>query len=251
MRRTLVLILVVCVAAAFGVGYLAKDAPTAQPASIVPSPSAQAPAFYSVHVMLPAVDNNGQGALAELAVEVSNGTGQLYISFADSPMINEDTQSSLRIALAVAERESGVSSKKVNVYYTIMTSSDTVGGKSAGAAATIATILALKGEQLKPGSLITGTIEPDGKIGQVGKVLEKAKAAAAAGYTLFVVPKGEATQKVAVTECSEKKTETPSGWQVSKSCVQTIRAADVAKESGIQIVEADNVTQAYQLLRAS
>jgi PDZ domain-containing protein len=69
-----------------------------------------------------------------------------------------------------------------------------VGGPSAGLAFTLAII-----DDLTPGSLtggkqvaVTGTIAPDGSVGEVGGVQQKAITARTNGVQLMIVPKGEA-----------------------------------------------------------
>ncbi len=68
-----------------------------------------------------------------------------------------------------------------------------VGGPSAGLALTLGIL-----DHLTPGSLTggadvatTGTIEPDGTVGEVGGVAQKAVAASRAGATLMLVPEAE------------------------------------------------------------
>jgi predicted S18 family serine protease len=202
---------------------------------------------YSVRLKLPAVDRNDQGALADLIVERSSGDGAVFVRFSgNSPLINPDTQTSLRTALEVAQRVSGKTLAGKNLYYSISTSSDVVGGKSAGAAMAVATIAVLKGEALRPDALITGTIESDGGIGQVGKVYQKALALKAEGYNLFVVPEGEGKQSVPTEQC-EEKTE-PDGTQ-SRECTTVYTVVDVGKEAGISVVEAKTVREAYALMK--
>lgn len=68
-----------------------------------------------------------------------------------------------------------------------------IGGPSAGAATTIATIAALEGKTVRLDYVLTGTIEEDGSIGQVGGVFDKAVAAEKHNFTLFLVPYGQKT----------------------------------------------------------
>jgi hypothetical protein len=49
----------------------------------------------------------------------------------------------------------------------------------------------LKGDHLKQDITITGTLEGDGRIGQVAQVAEKTTAAARAGYHVLLVPRGQ------------------------------------------------------------
>ncbi len=71
-----------------------------------------------------------------------------------------------------------------------------VSGPSAGLAFTLAII-----DELTPGSLtggkkvaVTGTMDPDGLVGEVGGVRQKTAAALDAGAKLFIVPKAEVAQ---------------------------------------------------------
>ena len=75
----------------------------------------------------------------------------------------------------------------------VTVNSGDVGGPSAGLAYTLAII-----DQLTPGSLtggntvaVTGTMELDGHVGEVGGVHQKTLAAIDAGATLMIVPTGE------------------------------------------------------------
>ena len=68
-------------------------------------------------------------------------------------------------------------------------------GPSAGAALTIATIAALKHDSIRSDVVITGTINADGTIGQIGGVLEKAQAAKDIGAKLFLVPVGQGVRR--------------------------------------------------------
>ena len=68
-----------------------------------------------------------------------------------------------------------------------------IGGPSAGLAFTLAII-----DELRPGELtggqkvaVTGTIDLDGRVGDVGGVVQKTAAVRAAGAKYFLVPPGE------------------------------------------------------------
>ena len=77
--------------------------------------------------------------------------------------------------------------------FTVKINTDRIGGPSAGLAMTIALL-----DRLTPGELtggqkvaVTGTIEGDGSVGEVGGVKQKTLAVKAAGAKLFLVPKSE------------------------------------------------------------
>jgi PDZ domain-containing protein len=90
----------------------------------------------------------------------------------------------------------GVSSQEFATYQfpiVVKINTQLVGGPSAGLAFTLAII-----DNLTPGSLtggkqvaVTGTIAPDGSVGEVGGVEQKAITARTNGVQLMIVPKGE------------------------------------------------------------
>lgn len=71
--------------------------------------------------------------------------------------------------------------------------SERIGGPSAGLAFTLSIIDVLTAGELTGGErvAVTGTIELDGSVGEVGGVVQKAAAVRDAGIDLFLVPRGE------------------------------------------------------------
>lgn len=256
MRTIFIGLLVISVLMAFFLGYASNVSLQAQPeVRTLPLATPQAQEFESpqdiarkVSLDLPAVDRQGSGALASFSVEVKTGSGKVYIGVNDSPLVNADTQSSLRIALDVAKNTASASTRDLDVFYSFSTESDVVGGRSAGAAATVATMAALRGEKLRPDVLITGTVEPDGRIGPVGKILEKAQVVRQAGYLTLLVPVGESTQNLVVEECRDRRV----GNTFVRECLSTTKKVDVASQvPGLAILEVENVLDAYNLMKAS
>ncbi|HTS14455.1 MAG TPA: S16 family serine protease, partial [Candidatus Sulfotelmatobacter sp.] len=86
--------------------------------------------------------------------------------------------------------------------FPVQISTDGIGGPSAGLAFTLGLINALSGGHLTGGHTVaaTGTIHPDGTVGDVGGVAQKTVAVEKAGATLFLVPPQEyATAKAKAT----------------------------------------------------
>ena len=77
--------------------------------------------------------------------------------------------------------------------FSVSISSDNIGGPSAGLAFTLGLIDTLTGGHLTGGKVVaaTGTIRPDGSVGDVGGVAQKTVAVERAGATLFLVPPQE------------------------------------------------------------
>ncbi|MCS7369404.1 MAG: hypothetical protein NDF57_06820, partial [archaeon GBS-70-058] len=132
-----------------------------------------------------------EGVTMKAKVEVTPGNGRILVN--TQPNIGIDLQSSIRIATTVAEKYTGVSLKGADIIVSVIADQavQVVDGPSAGAAITIAIISAVTGLKVNNTVYITGTINPDGSVGSVGGVLEKAIAAAKSGCKLFLVPKGQ------------------------------------------------------------
>ena len=126
---------------------------------------------------------------------MKKGSGNVFVS--TSPLTKVDTQASARVARDVACQTLDFNCSNYDFYYIIKSNSPIVGGPSAGAAMTIATMSEIKGITPYSDVLITGTITPYGDIGPVGGVYEKAIAASHFAK-IFLVPEGEneITQKV-------------------------------------------------------
>jgi predicted S18 family serine protease len=64
-------------------------------------------------------------------------------------------------------------------------------GPSAGAVMAVGFIAALRGDSIQRGIALTGTLEPGGRIGWVGGIPDKIRAAKREGYHTVLVPRGQ------------------------------------------------------------
>lgn len=64
-------------------------------------------------------------------------------------------------------------------------------GPSAGGVMTVGFVALLKGDQIRRGIAMTGTISKDGTIGPVGGISDKIRAAAREGYRTILIPQGQ------------------------------------------------------------
>jgi len=153
-------------------------------------------------VNIVAVDEDNQGVLSTLTVDLTPGNGEIFVK--SGPLIGFDFQNAQIDAVRAAANftnlsidEEGNGIKNLHTHFKVSGEADEkvvisrVDGPSAGAAAAIATIAALTEENMQNDVVITGTISPDGSIGFVGGVMEKAKAAEDANMDLFLVPEGQ------------------------------------------------------------
>jgi len=186
-----------------------------------------------------------EGVVLMVEVELRQGEGRILID--TKPKIGIDLQSSLRTAVLVAENATQASLNNTDVILTVSYSSDVeiVDGPSAGLAVTIGLIAAIRGESLGPDVYATGTISPDGSIGLVGGVLEKAEVAASKGAKEFLVPRGQGT----VTGYREVKTEPVPGFTIITYESYQIDLKEYLTDKGynIEVVEVYHIIQAYKL----
>lgn len=179
-------------------------------------------------------DNGEEGAILNAQVIVKNGTGHVFID--TSPYTQVDLQGSTRIAAMVASDVLGIDQKSYDFYYIIEIDSPMIGGPSAGGALTVATIAAINNWQIKPGVVMTGTIDPDEAIGPVGGIPAKLEAAATKNTTLFLVPQGQLivnTTNVTMT-----------GIKIVNHSVDTVDLNKLGKELGITIKEVSTIQDA-------
>ena len=188
-----------------------------------------------------------EGVVGELTVKLIPGNANVLID--TNPFLETDLQYSANIAVTVAKlrSENYAGNKDFILSYEI--DSNVVGGESAGAATTIATLAALQGKRIKEGIAITGTINHDGSIGRVGGILEKAKAASDAGYKKFLVPKGQTKVKYYEKVIEEE----PFGFGFTLLNTHYVPkmvdlAEEVKKEWGVEIIEVSTIEEAITYL---
>ncbi|HIH21593.1 MAG TPA: hypothetical protein HA222_02955 [Candidatus Diapherotrites archaeon] len=195
-----------------------------------------------------AVDSQGKGIVSQASVEINSGSGRILLSL--NPFVEPDTQDSAKTAASIAQEFTGKSLSDKDVIYSIENSpASLVGGPSAGAALTLATIAAIQEKRVRSDAAITGTIQADGKIGEVGGVIEKASAAAEKGLKLFVVPKGQKT----LTYYEQRQEETRRGnFTITRTVYvpKTIDLQEYLKQEGfeIQVEEVASIQEAVTLM---
>lgn len=186
-----------------------------------------------------------EGVTMLCKVQLVSGEGRVLVNTV--PRIGIDLQTSARTAVMVAQRLTGVSLNSTDVVVTIMAESevDIVDGPSAGAAITLAVMAAIQGVKLNSTVFITGTVNPDGSIGEVGGVVEKAVAAAERGGKLFLVPRGQSKVPVWV----RVRRQVAPGVVVEWLETRIINLEGYLRDKGysIRVVEVGNVLQAYKL----
>ena len=180
------------------------------------------------------------GILLNATVIVTEGDGRVFVD--TQPYTQVDLQGSTRIAALVASDITGIDPSKYDFYYIIEITSPLIGGPSAGAALTIATIAEIENWPLKEGVVMTGMINPDGSIGPVGGIPYKLDAAAENGATLFIVPEGQTEIVIIATNFEHE------GSVIVKE--ENAIIVDIVKrgrKQNVKVVEAINIEDAVEL----
>lgn len=145
--------------------------------------------------------DTNEGVMGRVKVEINEGHGRVMVD--TRPFVEPDTQYSIRKAVEVAENYTKASLSNKDVIVSFDINGTLIGGPSAGAATTVATVAAIERNEVREDVAITGTIEDEGHIGKVGGVFEKAVAASKNNITLFLLPKGQS--KVVYYEQKEEE----------------------------------------------
>jgi len=156
------------------------------------TPTAESPEVkQSATIRVPAVDNEGNGVVTNLKVDIMPGEGRVLVNI-NQLLFWVDTQYSIQSAKIVAQNVTGMDLSGLDIVYTIETNASVIEGPSAGAALTVATVAALENKTINESVMITGTISRGGLVGPVGGIVTKATAAKDIGAELFIVPGGQA-----------------------------------------------------------
>lgn len=194
---------------------------------------------YQSTVNVVGLDSTGKGVMGNVTVEIQPGKGRILVD--TKPLQGIYTQDSQRIAVEVARDITKFNFSEYDVVYSIATgNANVIDGPSAGGALALATIAAIQKKEISPLFAMTGTIEEDGKIGHVGGVLEKTKAAAEYGIKVFLIPKGQGTQNEYI-----KKIRTPKpGWYIETIEPVKIDLKEYAKKNwGMEVYEVSNIQE--------
>ncbi|MBO8174206.1 MAG: ATP-dependent protease [Thermococcus sp.] len=197
---------------------------------------------HTVVLKAPAVSKTANGDLIGVATEfvitVAPGSGHVYVE--TWPLAEVDMQASARLAAQVAGRVLGVDMGKYDVFIQVKADSPIIGGPSAGGTMTVGIIAALKGWKIRDDVMMTGMINPDGTIGPVGGILEKASAAHSVGAKLFLIPEG---QRIQVVQKTEQKQIGPLVQITTKE--EKVDVVEYAKERwGLEVKEIKDIYEA-------
>lgn len=150
--------------------------------------------FQPVHKTIPILAvslHKNQGLVGYANIDIRPGEGRILVE--TSPFVEPDTQYSANTAVKVAGNITKVPIDDKEIIFSFDTGSVVIGGPSAGAAMTLLAIAALSGKGIKEDIMVTGTVSPDGRIGQIGHVIEKVDAAGTNQTKVLLVPPSQRT----------------------------------------------------------
>ena len=208
---------------------------------LISSTAERSRAFLRVPAVYQTAEGVLSGTLGNLTVEVEKGEGIVY--FSAEPLTQIDTQGAARTAALVASYLLGVDPKSMNFYYRLESGSTVIGGPSAGAAMTVATVAAILGKQVRQDIIITGMINLDGIIGPVGGIPQKLEAAARAGAKIFLVPAGQEIVEETV----------PKQVRIGPLILTTVEKrkvniSEVGAKLGVKVIEVSTIEEALNYM---
>ncbi|MEM0492376.1 MAG: S16 family serine protease [Candidatus Thermoplasmatota archaeon] len=209
--------------------------------------------YRNITVYAPAVaqTSNGYiGVISTITVTIQDhGSGQVFVD--TTPLTQIDMQGSARLAVNVAsalikndKNSSDISPSSYDYFFVVRTSSPIIGGPSAGAVMTVATVALLKNWSISSTTIMTGMINPDGSIGPIGGIPQKIDAAYSVGATRFLIPKGQMSYTEMVTETIT------SGGIIQITTRPVVRnVSDYARSKyGIEVVEVEDINDALRYM---
>ncbi|MGI0073627.1 MAG: S16 family serine protease [Nitrosotalea sp.] len=212
----------------------------------------------SIHAVAvrPVIESDGffettqyQGSILKITVEIRDGTGLVLVNTAIPSGV--DFQTSARTAVIVSQNVTGIDLSKKDVIFSISAGNNqdlqAVDGGSAGGAMTVLLVSDLLGKSINNQVLMTGTIQPDGTIGPIGAVDEKADAAGQFGAKIFLVPQGQAVTPVQT--CSQK-TEGPFEYQTCTT-QQTPLSPMMESKYGMKVIEINTIQDALKYFNST
>jgi predicted S18 family serine protease len=207
------------------------------------------PKFEQVQKSVPIVavsSDESQGYVGMILLQLIPGNSDVLID--TNPFLEPDLQYSANTAIAVAKlvSENNATNRDFLLIYRI--NATVIGGGSAGAVTTIAAIAALENKDIMPGVAMTGTIDTNGNIGQVGDVLQKAKAIADSGFTTFLVPAGQS--KVTYYETVEINTTSEGIVMHNRRYVPRVLdlKETASEEWNLTVIEVSNIYDAMKYM---
>jgi len=190
------------------------------------------------------VNGQDQGVVERLITEIRpNGSGLVLVNVNDV-LADVQAQLSARVAVQVAKNFTKMDLSEVDIIFHIKANAGVVGGQSAGSTMAISLIAGLLDKELREDIIMTGSINPDGAMGNAGKIKEKAFAARDAGAKIFVIPPAYDEEVYTYKKVKGCKT-----YDIFEYCEVKYapNSDDLQGVWGIKVVQVDNIKDIIEI----
>ena len=194
-----------------------------------------------VEMIIPGVDQNGNGLTGNLVTNVRKGSGLILININDI-FIKSDTQNSARLAVKAASTYTNISSNDIDMIYSFDIKGSSIEGYSSGMSMAISVATLLLNKSLNKSVSITGAIKEDGILIPADSIEEKIKASKNNNIEKFLV----GTNQIYKQNIKRKKTCTDLE-EIEYCKVEYLSEKEkINNEINIDIVEVKNLEQALE-----
>lgn len=194
-----------------------------------------------VSMIIPAVNNKGEGVTAMLKTQLRRGSGLVLVNVNDV-LADYELQNSARTAVQSAIENTGKDLKDFDVIYKIEANAEIISGNSAGGAMTISLISLIEDKELNEKATITGAIKENGNIESVSGILQKAEAVKKRDIEILVIPQ----QSYFIEEA--ERTIKCKNIDEGEYCETHYLIKKEAELAGVRIIRVNNIEEAKEVL---
>lgn len=185
-----------------------------------------------------------EGAMINISVEIRPGEGRVLVHTV--PLMGIVFQDAANTAVFVAQNITGKHVAGSDVIFSVEAPDQVqaVDGSSAGVLMTSLVIAALENQTPRQDITLTGTIDPQGYVGAIGGIVEKARAAQASGKSAMLLPR-ENARLVQYIET----TRNVAGFTFVQRVPKVVDAKEyLESEVGITVTYVDSIRDVMQYL---
>ncbi|MEX0920084.1 MAG: S16 family serine protease [Candidatus Pacearchaeota archaeon] len=192
-------------------------------------------------VLIPGINNAGQGIAAVLETTIREGSGFVLVNINDLTA-GSSTQDSARAAAIAAKNYLNVTDKdSIDVIYNIKTNAGAIDGPSAGAAMAVSLVSLIEKRELNDKVSITGFVDEEGFVGPASGIEEKADALRKEGIETLLVSNQIALPRDYIREesCSPSN-----GINKKDYCEVDYTSGKEINISGVEVIQVSNLEEA-------
>ncbi len=188
-----------------------------------------------------AIDQDGKGLVLDLNIEIIEGKGRVLLS--TMPFTGISAQHSQNTATKLAENVTGKDLSDKDVIFSFEEKTGSIDGESAGGAMAAGVIAEIEGKEIREDVVFSGTVDEQGRIGEVGAALQKAYAAAISNASILLMPRAQLKEIVVIERLGEEN-----GLLMKKTKGLEIDLTGYAKEHwGLEIIGVETIEEAMEV----